>query len=365
MLSQTGKSLSPLLIAALVSLLLTAWVAPTDAVTRKKAGKPESTNPSRDASPKPAGDVVLELNFSPEDVQRKSIRDVTIEFEKGPLGLALRRLSAETGAGVVLMAGLEDYRYGPYTFEDATVPSILNAFAEDSRNLITVEPTYAFIHPPGSEVLNQWNLRGRLEGIANDAKVDIAVRASTPLYSALAMLSHSLDTTVVADNAIAEAQAGELHLYGASLETVLGALLRSARVAPTSVEFEKSSGYLLLRSRPARPTPNPVLNPHEIPASARAWLRKPIKLNLPDAPEGPQNLVGYRGSTPLKELLPALSEQLGVRVTATKDAGRLPINPMVARNIEAQSALNLIVHQWLVPAFGYEITEEGVNFRRR
>lgn len=289
----------------------------------------------------------------------------TVHIERGPLGLALRRISRETGANLVLMSGVEEFRTGPFDFQNKT-PAIMVKEAIAPAEYNTYLGThYTFVAPPGYEALNAWEMGNRLAELNRDNRVDFFIGGGTPLYSALALLGHSLSVTLVADNAIAESLAGEINLHGATLDTALEALLRSCRIVPGTVNIETGPGYAFIYSKSNSMAANPMLNTGSLPGAIATKLSSPVSFTLPQAITSTSEIQGRRGATPLQEVLPTLRAQLGIPVTATADAGRLPVNPMAVRGVTAMTALDLVVRQWLVPAFGYEVTESGVHFRRR
>ena len=58
-----------------------------------------------------------------------------------------------------------------------------------------------------------------------------------------------------------------------------------------------------------------------------------------------------------------MSEQLGLTVTSDAGMRRLPVNPVVMRKVPIETVLELIIRQWLVPEFGYELDGAGIRLR--
>ena len=83
---------------------------------------------------------------------------------------------------------------------------------------------------------------------------------------------------------------------------------------------------------------------------------------LPFAPTSP---TLPRSGVRLGELLPTLSSQLGVQVTADAGMANFPVLPMTCRNVPIRTALDLLVRQWPVAGFGYAVTPSGIRLGRR
>ena len=128
---------------------------------------------------------------------------VTLDIERGPVGLAFRELSEASSLNVALMNGLELGQAGPYHFEKRALEAAIREIAHDLGYEIHDAPHYIFVFAPGYEALRDVSVSGRLDERVAELRVDVAFGADTPLYSALALLGHTLGHTVIADNAIA------------------------------------------------------------------------------------------------------------------------------------------------------------------
>ena len=100
-----------------------------------------------------------------------------------------------------------------------------------------------------------------------------------PLATVFALISHLLDTTIVADNVIAEAEAGEAALGAMPLDQALTALLKAARVL--HVVPEGTDEYLFLRFPGNQSASSQLLNPESLDDAARAMLERRVSVVLP------------------------------------------------------------------------------------
>jgi len=64
-------------------------------------------------------------------------------------------------------------------------------------------------------------------------------------------------------------------------------------------------------------------------------------------------------------VLDSLSQQLGILVVAEKGLEDLPVNPVVLNNVRVQTAMDLLIRQWLIPDFGYQVAGDRIVIRRR
>ncbi|NJL72818.1 MAG: hypothetical protein HC888_15280 [Candidatus Competibacteraceae bacterium] len=66
---------------------------------------------------------------------------------------------------------------------------------------------------------------------------------------------------------------------------------------------------------------------------------------------------------PLEAVLPALTAQLGILVEASPEARDLPVNPCVLPGVRLRTALDLLVRQWPLPRYGYEVLPDRILIR--
>ena len=220
-----------------------------------------------------------------------------------------------------------------------------------------------FVFAPGYEALRDVSVREGLDKQIAELRVDVAFGADTPLYSALALLGHTLGHTVIADNAIAAALCGEIRLKDVPLGAALDALLQSARVSRESFHVESTPDYTFVASTSnvgGRPL---LLGEDSLTDEQVAMLGREVRVMLPFPQDDPEHLQGRIGASTLGEVLEGLSEQLGVPVTADANMHRLPVNPAVMTNVRVATALDLLIRQWLVPEFAYAVDDTGIHLR--
>ena len=277
------------------------------------------------------------------------------------LGEAFRYLGETYGGRAALMGGLEDKPAPANGLGTTGFVKGLERLAGQYGNKIQVTPHYVFLYPEGYEVLQSISLADKVDARFNATRASFAIGAGTDLYNAFALLSTSLQMTIVADNRIAETWCGEIFLDDAPVSAIVEAILKTARLAPEAFEVESTSDYLFIRSTDNQSRAPSCLNRGELTAAQSALLAAPITLRLPDTPE----LTFQSVSSPLATVLPALSSRLGIPVTATEGMGRLPVNLSVFQNLSVETALDLLVRQWLLPRYGYRLDEGGLHFCER
>lgn len=288
---------------------------------------------------------------------------ITLETQEGAtLGQAIRQLGETGGGGAVLVAGLEDWPASEVQLQASAFVPGLERLVADRDCKLQVLPDYVFIYPPGYEQLEALSLAGQLDPRYAALTASFAVGAGTDLYNALALLGNSLGVTLVADNLVADAWCGELFLENAPLPAILEALLKSARVPATSIQIESTSEYVFFRSVQNGNAAPACLNAGELTAEQRLLLSRNVNLRLPRDASG---AVFEPGPSPLSEVLASLSAQLGAPVTADPEMADLPVHPAVLNGISIETALNLLVWQWPLPRFGYQVSGAGIHFRLR
>lgn len=278
------------------------------------------------------------------------------------LGEAFRHLGETFGGGAALLGGLEDNPAPANGLGTTGFVSGLERLAGQYRSKIQVTPHYVFFYPEGYEVLESISLAEKVDARFNMTRASFAIGAGTDLYNAFALLSTSLQMTIVADNRIAETWCGEIFLDDAPVSTIVETILKTARLAPEAFEVESTSEYIFIRSTDNQSRAPSCLNKGELTAAQEALLASPITLRLPDT--GPE-LNFQSVSSPLATVLPALSSRLGIPVTATEGMGRLPVNLSVFQNLSVETAMDLLVRQWLLPRYGYRLDEGGLHFCER
>lgn len=311
----------------------------------------------KEADPVARADTVAETPGSP------GFPRIALEAgAQATLGEALRYVGETFGGGAALVAGLED-RAAPAKGlgRSGFVPG-LQRLAEQNNCKIQVTPHYVFFYPEGYEELEALTLAGKVGTPFDTTRASFAIGAGTDLFNALALLSTSLQMTVIADNIVADAWCGEVFLQEAPVSAIVEALLKSARVSPDLIAVESTDDYLFIRSTANQSRSPSCLNADELTPEQRAILAAPFSLRLPDT--GPELSFQAQPAT-LAQVLPALSRTLGVPVTATENMGRLPVNISVFQGVSAETALDLLVRQWLLPRYGYRMEQGGLHFCER
>jgi len=282
-----------------------------------------------------------------------------IEIERGPIGGIVRELGRQTHRSVVLMNGLEFYYAGPYSLGEMSAADAVKRTAADSGMVLHRERAFDFIHAPGFEALNDFRPSASLDRSLARIPVSIRLGADTPLYGALALLSHSYRVTLVADNVVASALCGETSLSDVALGDALDVILRSARLTDATCRVQSSGNTMLLYSTSSAQRAHLFAGAS---TTRPASLDKRVTLYLPEPPADPKNLLEKSGATPLANVLGALSKQLDVKVEADRRCQPLPVNPCVLVDVPIETALRLIIQQWPLPHYGYTATEDTIRF---
>lgn len=307
------------------------------------------------------------LDTTPDAVDKDVVRAryPQISLEAGAhetLGEAFRHIGERFGGGAALTAGLEE-RPAPAAGLGQTgfVPG-LERLAKSYDCKLQVTPFYVFFYPQGYEALADLTLAGKVGPRFDATRASFAIGAGTDLFNAFALLGDSLKMTIVADNIVADAWCGELFLEDAPVSAIVEALLKSSRIAPDMIEIESNDDYLFIRSAANQSRLPSCLNRDQLTAAQLAILQTPLTLRLPDTGAA----FAFQGEpATLARILPDLSRALGVQVTADDAMGRLPVNISVFHATPAETALDLLVRQWLLPRYGYRIQNGGIHFCER
>ena len=289
---------------------------------------------------------------------------VTLDLPRtGTLGEAVLKLSEEVGGSLVLMSGTENRALGPMEFSESPFEEVVAQLAEHTGYNVQECPNYFFIYPEGYEALLDISLGNQLDPAFRDVAVPMFFGHQTPLYEALALLSDARDTAIVAGNAVADAVCGPMTLAEIPLQEGLEAILKSARVEPGALKVDSTADYIFLYSvENTAPADTRIGTPS---AEGGVDLEARVDVVLPAPPEDPGRLRLPPGALPLRRVLGALSEQLGVKVVAEKGLGQLPVNPCVFRGVKRSTAMNLLIRQWPLPEFGYGVEGNRIVIRRR
>ena len=302
---------------------------------------------------------------SPAPSERPAFSAVTFAGDSGPAGDALRLFGEQAGGGFVLMSGLEERAVPPMEFRQEPYESAIAAFAASIHSTYTHTPYYYLILPPEY---------GLLENVAVAAQLDVSYRAvsasavfgaKTSLYVVFSALGKSLGLTIVADNFIAEERCGELNLPEAPLGVILEAILQSARIAPDSFVVESTPEYIFLRAARNETPVSVQLSAGEPTPDQQALLDSRVSLVLPPRAKDEQEYVFDVEPMALRDALLPLTEQLGIDVVAQRRLADIPINPCVINNARLSTAMDLLIRQWPLPEFGWELQPGRILIRER
>ncbi|MBI1320817.1 MAG: hypothetical protein GC168_17980 [Candidatus Hydrogenedens sp.] len=278
------------------------------------------------------------------------------------LSEAVREIGKQQAGGIVLMHGLGYETLPEVAWKNTAFDAALADIEGKTGLLAEATPYYTFLYPAGYEALLGTDMTPQAHPSLWNASASIALADGAVLASALAFLSHTTGVTFVADNAIAEARAGELWLPEAPATVLLDALLKSARVPVSGVKVESGDGYLFLHTD--RPQPETLLNGTLLTPVQQNWLNEAVTVYLPEAPSGGRLPLAFEPK-PLAEMAPVLARQLGAQVTFERGLEDLPVNQCALLNLPRSRVLDLLIRQWLVPRFGYEVTDLGIHIKTR
>lgn len=282
-------------------------------------------------------------------------------IEKVALGLLIREMNQQDSTNLVLMNGLENIPINITELEGLSSEKKLVTILQKYDLTQFKTKYYAFILAPQYEALNTLNLTKLIPKSYAKTKVNMGIGADTPLFSALALLSHTTGLSLVADQAMGDALCGELNLQETPVPKALEALLQSARIQPSALNISSNDKYILLHSAqhelrkksssgPFSPTLQKELN-EECSISLLFYTPTKTQVNSP------------LGASKLHTVLPELSLQLGIPIKAEGKVRHLPVNPMVLNNVTRAEALDILTHQWMLPIFVYQEHDGGIVIR--
>lgn len=288
---------------------------------------------------------------------------VTLSLEDATLASIVKQIGEKTGGRFAVMNGLEDLQIAQVRFSNADFKTVAEKLSKETKCALQHCPSYFFFYWPGYEQLTNISLSS-VSSPQFVSTVDmIAFGYGMPLYAVFSWLGQALGTTIVADNAVAEAKCGEIALRDIPLNEAVEAILKSARVA--AIEVECPGEYLFI-SAPGNPNPRScLLNPETLDERQRNYLETKVKVVLPQPPREQGKVRIEPHAVPLRDVLPSLSEQLGILVTAEEGMKDIPINPAAFSGVSVRTVLDLLVRQWLANDFGYQFTSDRIVLRRR
>lgn len=323
---------------------------PLNAKEVYRPDKPEDQKPDETTSRRKSG--------SKSDDKR-----ITIELPASTLGDVVRMAGTQAGGNIVLMNGVENRIIRDLEIKRRPMDDAVATIAASGGLAIEDSPHYYFLFPPGYEQLLDISLTDRLDARYAAVKTEAVFGSGLPLYSVFMWMGYALRISIVADNSIGDARCGELALGRAPLEHALAAVLKSARVA--AVQCDSTPEFIFL-STPANTNPaSALIDGASHSDSQKAFLERRITLALPVPLRTGQRMELPLRPSRLGDVLPALAEQLGVRVVAEKGLEQFPVNPFYVRDVTVRTAMDLLVRQWLEPNYGYEMIEDRIVIRTR
>ncbi|MFM1920730.1 MAG: hypothetical protein RLZZ303_2364 [Candidatus Hydrogenedentota bacterium] len=330
-------------IFCLVSLLVVSLLA--GCASTPESSSPDATAPGRQES----APTKARANVSTPSGK------VTIEQPLTALVDIVRLFGQQEAGGIVLMHGLGFETAGPFSWNNRAFNDAVADFATAAGINVSMNPAYAFLHPQGYEILNDWTVP-ELPGGAAVAS-GVALGHGTKLSSAAAFLSHITGVTILVDNVVADARTGEMWLPSLPLHTVLEAVLKGARVPPSSVRVSVAERMVMIQTV-ANKSELQRIGPGVPELEARATVY------LPSSPARPQLFSMSFEARTLSEVLPALSAQLGIPVEAASGFGELPVEQCVFVDQPRDAILRGLIAQWPAPGIGYRWTGSGVIIER-
>ena len=279
------------------------------------------------------------------------------------LGDIMQRVANEVGGSLVLMNKLENRAVAPMKFKGTPYKQFVRKIAETVGCKVQETEYYYFVYPEEYSALTGVSVTPKLAPEQAAMTAAMAFGFDTPMFEALALLGDTLGCTLVADNLIADTTCGPLTLAPAPLGDALDILLKSARIPPGAFEIETGPAYVFIRG-PQNPAPADTRLGDRSP-EANALLAKRVDVTLPSSMRATGGMEVPPGAAKLRDVLADLSLQLEISVLADKGLGELPVNPVVLRDVPAGTAIDLLIRQWPVAKFGYEVRDGRIVIVRR
>lgn len=292
---------------------------------------------------------------------------VTLTQDFSPLDDTVRRVGERIGGGLVTMNGIGDRPLPPLKMKRRPYRQLVALLSLYTGSQFYASPYYYFLYAPGYDSLTGISLENSLHERYAGMGGAMAFGANTELYNVFAMLGKSMGITVLADNPIADSRCGELALEEVPLRIGLEAILQSARIAPEAFKVESTEEYIFLHSVQNQKTPPLLLNDESTLNSGQlALLNRKVNLMLPEPPMVTAGMVFRHHASPLSQVLGPMSSQMGVRVAVEDERLlQLPVNPCIMNDVRIRTAMDLLLRQWPLPDFGYELRGDIIVIVRR
>ena len=287
---------------------------------------------------------------------------ITLSRDAATLGDTVRHIGENFAGGLVLMNGIQEKGVPPLEWKRKPYGDAVRELAALTKSMVAERPGYYFLHAEGYETLAALSLAAHVPEDFGDAPISFHIGNGTALYNAFSLLSYHTRKTIIASNAVAEARCGEIALAGVPLIAVIEALLQSARVPAGQITFTATDTFVFIDAATAPPR-GPFLLNTSLDDADEALLAKRVTAVLPIPPKPEEGFVFYPNPLPLSEMLRSFSAQCGVRVEASPALADVPINPCAFVDLPLRTALGLLLRQWPVAGYGYEVRDGGVLIR--
>ncbi|HDP33816.1 MAG TPA: hypothetical protein ENN29_01765 [Candidatus Hydrogenedentes bacterium] len=293
-----------------------------------------------------------------------SFAPVTFSHPISPIGDVVRLLGEQTTGGLVLMSGLEERAGANFDFRNTPYQEVVAQLAGAIECDYLHTPYYYMILPSEYALLQELTINEYLDSRHSGLTASVAFGAKTELYNVLAALGESLDITIIADNFLAEAHCGEMFLSDAPFPVILEAILRSTRLTPDSFAVENTPEYIFIHTTQNNDTDSRLLNRRPLTPEQQSLLDRIVSVSLPNENTAAQTPF-TAAPIALRDALLPLTEQLGIEIVAHRRLADIPINPCLMKNVRLETALNLLLRQWPLPDFGFEIQENRILLREK
>lgn len=288
---------------------------------------------------------------------------VTLKLENVTLGEVVQEIGVRTGGKFAVMNGLEEIPISQVRFKNATFDEVATRLARETNCALQCMPSYFFIYHSGYERLTEISLAEVTSPPLLQNVELVQFGHGIPLFAVFSWLGQSLKTTIVADNAVADARCGEIALRDVRLVDAVEAILKTARVVNFRVETEPD--YLFIY---ASANPNPVscvIDEDSLDSRRKEYLERRVTVVLPSPPRETGKARLEPEALPLKAILPELSRQLGVEVSAEDRIRDFPVNPVAFLNVPVRVVMNLLIRQWLGGDCGFQFLSDRILIRSR
>lgn len=286
---------------------------------------------------------------------------VTIEMGPSTVADVAHAFSENIGGSLVFMSGIENRALPALSFKRQDYRKAVQEIAAVANCRAQETPYYCFVYPESHEPLTSVSLEGMLDPAFNSISVAVSLGFDTPLFEVFALMSRALGITVVADQVVGDARSGSLTLAQIPLPNAIEAILKSARAPQEAFQIESTPEYILIMSRANPTTRDTILNPDELDDAGKAKLDAVVNVVLPELPEEGDTMHVPPGASLLPDVLPHLSRQLGIEVTALAGLEDVPVMPCVLNKVRVRTAMDLLIRQWPVPKFGYRFAEGKIT----